>query len=163
MKGKTIIIQEEVKIPQENRNIILENGDRIRILKEAIPQEDLVRASVRDKATNNSLPREAEVEYQLSSDDIIGWFANQYNMGDGWFILKASDFDKKEFGDNIFRTYTEKTNSTNIIKINILTGMYAFIDNQEYLNGVIKFQRMTKYNRLLIEPTQKAFREFNIV
>jgi hypothetical protein len=164
-KEENIIeIQEEVKISQEDKDIILEKGDRIKVLKEAIPQEKLVRATVWDSPSRNSIPSKGVREYGLRQDDIIGWFATSHNPAGGWLILKASDFDKREFGTEVFRTYSDWTNSTNIIKFNLLTGMYAFVDSQFYSDtDSIRFEKLSKYNRLFIEPTQMAYEEFNIV
>ena len=128
-----------------------------------IPAENIVRGSVRGEPTNNySGLQKAYKNYGLKHDDCIAWFANKYNKALGWIIYKASDFDKREFGKDIFRTYSEQTNTVSIIKLNIFTGTYAFIDNEAYVEGDIIFDRMSKYDRIVIEPTQVAYDEFNI-
>lgn len=164
LKENIVKIQEEVRINQGNQEVILEKGDKIRILSEAIPQEKLVRATVWDEVSRNHIPNEGKKEYGFKDEDIIGWFATSHNPASGWLILKANDFDKREFGTEVFRSYSEWTNSTNIVRFNLLTGMFAFVDAQYYSDtDSVRFERMTKYNRLFIEPTQTAFEEFNII
>jgi hypothetical protein len=166
-----ITIKDEVKIPQKNKDIILEKGDKIKVLKErgynpdtAIPQESLQRASVRDDLSRpNSSHTQAFKSYNLSFEDYVGWFANSYNMAFGWYIYLPSDFDRREFGEDVFRLYSEKTDTSNIVKFNLLAGTYAFIDSEAYEQDIVRFEKMTKYNRLFIEPKQEAFYAFNIV
>ena len=79
-------------------------GEMIRILSEAIPQEKLVRAAVRDEISRNHIPNEGKKEYGFKDEDIIGWFATSHNPASGWLILKASDYDKREFGTEVFRS-----------------------------------------------------------
>ena len=85
--------------------------------------------------------------------DIIGWFSNKYNKAVGWGIGKLSSAEKKEFNPTgekgIYRAYGEK--GTSIIKIDVKTGKYAFIDNKKYEDGDIKFERMAKYSELYID------------
>ena len=168
-----IEVFESVKISQDDHDIILEKGDKIRILKDskrtisegAIPQEDLVRAWVTDeKSYKQSMPRlsQAPKHFGLDIRDMVGWFANKYNQL-GWHLFKASDLDKREFGTDVFRTYSEFTNTTNIIKFNLLTGKYAFVDDKAYEQDILKFEPMVSYDRLIIYPTPLAFQEFNIV
>lgn len=164
MKLKEIKIREDVRIPQKDHDLILEKGDMIRIFSEAIPQEKLVRATVWDEVSRNYIPNEGKKEYGFKDVDIVGWFATSHNPASGWLILKANDFDKREFGTEVFRSYSEWTNSTNIVRFNLLTGMFAFVNAQYYSDtDSVRFERMTKYNRLFIEPTQTAFEEFNII
>ena len=159
-----IVLEQDVALEQDGKKIILEKGDKIRILSEAIPQEKLVRAIVRDEVSRNYIPNEGKKEYGFKDEDIIGWFATSQNPAGGWLILKASDYDKREFGTEVFRSYSTWTNSTNIVKFNLLTGMFAFVDAQYYSDTAsVRFERMTKYSRLFIEPIQTAFEEFNIV
>ncbi len=168
-----VVITEEVEIPQGDKKIILEKGDKIRILKDskrtisegAIPQENLVRAWVTDeKSYKQSMPRlsQAPKHFGLDIRDMVGWFATKYNQL-GWHLFKASDFDKREFGTDVFRTYSEFTNTTNIIKFNLLTGKYAFVDDKAYEQDILKFEPMVSYDRLIIYPIPLAFQEFNIV
>lgn len=131
----------------------------------AIPQEDLVRAWVTDeKSYKQSMPRlsQAPKHFGLDIRDMVGWFANKYNQL-GWHLFKASDLDKREFGTDVFRAYSEFTNTTNIIKFNLLTGKYAFVDDEAYEQDILKFEPMVSYDRLIIYPIPLAFQEFNIV
>ena len=122
----------------------------------------MVRATVSDSKSGYYFPIEATKDYSLDARDIVGWFSNSSNVF-GWLLLKASDFDKQEFGDNVFRTYSDSTNTTNIIKLNIKTGTYAFVDSRSYENGTVKFDRMSKYRSLVIDNSDVAFNEFNII
>jgi hypothetical protein len=59
---KTIIIQEEVKIPQENRNIILEKGDRIKVLKDSVVEgESFISSDGRYKISFSNYGDEASL------------------------------------------------------------------------------------------------------
>lgn len=122
----------------------------------------MVRATVSDSKGGYRFPIEATKDYSLDARDIVGWFSNSSNVF-GWLLLKASDFDKQEFGDNVFRTYSDSTNTTNIVKLNIKTGTYAFVDSKSYENGTVKFDRMSKYRNLVIDNSSVAFEEFNII
>lgn len=122
----------------------------------------MVRATVSESKGGYCFPIEATKDYSLDARDIVGWFSNSSNVF-GWLLLKASDFDKQEFGDNVFRTYSDSTNTTNIIKLNIKTGTYAFVDSKSYENGIVEFDRMSKYRNLVIDNSDVAFDEFNII
>lgn len=122
----------------------------------------MVRATVSESKGGYYFPIEATKDYSLDARDIVGWFSNSSNVF-GWLLLKASDFDKQEFGDNIFRTYSDSTNTTNIIKLNIKTGTYAFVNSKSYENGTVKFDKMSKYRSLVIDNSSVAFEEFNII
>ncbi len=155
-----IILKSGQKVLDENGNLYeIESGD---VLNESAPTpiEHLQRVTTRPERVYPS--NKAYKSYGLRPDDLVGWFANKYNRALGWHIYKASDFDKREFGNDIFRTYSEQTDSTSIIKFNLLAGTYAFIDNEAYEDGRIIFDKMTKYDRVLIEPTQTAYDEFNV-
>lgn len=132
------------------------------VLSESIPAENIKRGRIRDDGKYTSVESGAFSNYGLDSNDIVGWFANKYNMAEGWSIYKASDSDKKEFGQHVFRTYSGHTESTSIIQFNIVAGTYAFLDNDDYLEGNIRFQKMTGYDRLLIDNTPVALEEFDI-
>lgn len=161
MKENIIDIKEDIRIP--GTDIILEAGDKIKIIEsQSIPQNSIVRGEVRDTVSNMDYSK-AKREYGIDPNDLVGWFANKYNRAFGWGIFKASDSDKREFGNDVFRSYSEKSNSTNIIKFNLSTGTYAFVDSEAYERDIIKFDSMSKYDRIVIEPTEKAFREFNII
>lgn len=127
-----------------------------------ITQEEMVRAIVSESKGGYHFPIEATKDYSLDARDIIGWFCNSSNVF-GWLLLKASDFDKQEFGNDVFRTYSSGTNTTNIIKLNIKTGTYAFIKSKSYEDGVVEFDRMSKYRNLTIDNSSVAFEEFNII
>jgi len=127
-----------------------------------ITQEEMVRAVVSGSKGGYHFPIEATKDYSLDARDIVGWFSNSSNAF-GWLLLKASDFDKQEFGDDVFRTYSDNTNTTNIIKLNIKTGTYAFIKSKSYEDGTVEFDRMSKYRSLTIDNSDVAFTEFNII
>lgn len=131
-------------------------------LQEAISVMDIKRGSVRKKGQRASFDNEAK-RYGLKQDDLIGWFANKYNYASGWAIFKASPHDKAEFGKDVFRTYSSKSDTTSIIKFNLKTGVYAFVDNDYYdQTDQVKFQKPSTYDRIIIEDTPKAFQEFGI-
>lgn len=158
-----IELQEELIIEQEDKRIILEKGDKIRVLESAIPQERLKRAFVRDEPLRVTDVRGIS-SHGYTMEDVLGWFVNSSNTAFGWYVLKASDEEKREFGTDVFRTYSEKTDSLNIVRFNILGGTYAFVDNEYYAEtDQVKFEKMTPYSRLIIEPKPLAFEEFNIV
>ena len=127
-----------------------------------ITQEEMVRATISESKGGYHFPIEATRDYSLDARDIVGWFCNSSNIL-GWLLLKASDFDKQEFGNDVFRTYSCRTNTTNIIKLNIKTGTYAFIKSKSYEDGVVEFDRMSKYRSLTIDNSSAAFEEFNII
>lgn len=122
------------------------------------------RAIVRDVPANYQPTVNKYLKSLLPTENIIGWFATKYNMATGWHIFTATEYDKAIFGSGVFRVYSEKTESSSIIKFNLKTGTYAFLNNEKYENeNIIKFQRMSSYNRLFIEPTFKARKEFNVL
>lgn len=166
-KAKIIEVSAEVKLRQDNHDLILEKGDRIKILslkrkQEAIPQENLKRAFVRDHEMTSDNTRLIK-PYGFRNEDIIGWFATTHNIASGWLILRSSNEDKREFGEQAFRSISAHHGTMSIIKINLRTGTYAFLDNKAYEEGQVVFQRLAAYDRLIIEPTNIAFEEFNIV
>lgn len=122
----------------------------------------MVRAIVNESKGGWYFPIEATKDYSLDARDIIGWFCNSSNVF-GWLLLKASDFDKQEFGNDVFRTYSCETNTTNIIRLNIKTGTYAFIKSKSYEEGIVEFDKMSKYRNLTIDNSSVAFEEFNII
>lgn len=154
-----IDIVEDFKVP--GTNIILEKGDVINVVKESISVANIKRGEIRDEPVNYS-PKGAYKLLQLTDADLVGWFANKYNMAAGWSIWKPNDYDRAEFGQHVFRTYSEDTDSTSIIQFNIVAGTYAFLDQEAYLRDEIKFEKMTAYDRIIIEPTPTALEEFDI-
>lgn len=137
--------------------------ERLEMTEGRIPQEDMKRAEVRSGKGATTYFDSGASKYGLSPSDLVGWFANKYNMASGWSIFVASPEDKSEFGSDVFRTYTDKTHSTSIIKFNLKKGTYAFLDNKAYEEGDIKFEKMSPYSRLLIDNVGKAYNAFGIV
>jgi hypothetical protein len=131
-------------------------------LMESIPQEKLKRASVRPSGEVGYFDSGAS-KYGLTPSDMIGWFANKSNEAVGWQIFEPTRMDKKEFGSSVKRVFAGKTQTTSIVKFDLVKGTYAFLDNAAYENGKIAFQKMSPYQRLAIENTPKAFKAFGIV
>ena len=110
----------------------------------------LKRATLRDNNAKTYLEPEADL-LGLRQEDVVGWLANKYNMAFGWVLLNTTTVEKSEFGQDALRTYNCRTNTTSIIKVNPLTGTYAFLDNEAYLDGEIKYEKMEAYNRLVMD------------
>lgn len=133
----------------------------INTFKEFLNEESLNEGhyKVREESGSTSMDGMNVGEGASKADvKVVGWFSNKYNPAFGWALGELDSADAKEFnpsGDTIFRSYTEK--GTNIVKINAKTGKYAFIDNNAYENGVIKFERMTKYKELYIDHGKEKF------
>jgi len=127
-----------------------------------LPQENIKRGSVRPQ-DRNSFDTAGMIAVGLDSEDSIAWLSNKHNEAYGWTILKASDEIKKEFGQDVYRSYNEHRKTANIVKINLEKGTFAFLNNEAYEEGIIKFEKMTPYKQILIDPVDKAFDEFNIV
>lgn len=108
------------------------------------------RATFRENSTKTYLEPEAN-KLGLKDESVVGWFANKYNMAFGWKLLKLTPEEQAEFGTTALRTYSCQTETTSIIKINPFTGTYAFLDNQAYLEGEVKFEKMEAYNRLIMD------------
>lgn len=129
-----------------------------------IPQENIKRGHVRDHKEMAMVRADVGHSKGLKTDTLIGWFSNKYNMAEGWMIHALTEDEKKEFGNkNIFRTYSERTDTTNIIKINIEKGTYAFLSNRYEEENIIEFDKMSSYKLLKIENSLLAFDEFNIL
>lgn len=106
------------------------------------------RSTVRTSEKAHLEPEAAE--FGLKKENVIGWFATKYNMAFGWALLRLTENEQAEFGPTAIRTYSSQTNTCNIVKINPVTGTYAFLDNEAYLEGQVKFDRMESYNRIVI-------------
>ena len=99
----------------------------------------------------------------VRDEDVVGWFSNKYNPAFGWYLYKPSAFTQREFGTDVFRSYSEKLGTWAIVKINPEKGTYAFIDNKAYENeGVIRFEKFSPYLKLVIEPTDTALEMFGM-
>ena len=135
------------------------------LLEGKIPQEDIKRGNVRTDQEQKGVRSDVGKSKGLKTNTLVGWFSNKYNRADGWMLHALKPSEKKEFGStNVFRSYTEGTDSTNIVKINLEKGTYAFLDNKEYEeNSKIKFEKMSPYSNIKIEKSELAFKEFNIV
>lgn len=89
--------------------------------------------------------------FGLSKSTVIGWFCNKHNFG-GWSIHNLSAKDKKEFGGRgVFRTLQDDKMTTSIIRFDFKKGTYAFLDNEAYENGDMKFEKMTPYSNVIID------------
>lgn len=108
-----------------------------------------VRPNGEKTSPNYNIP----AEFKVKQSEIIGWVNNKHNVAGGWTLTKLDAADQKEFNPSgakgIYRSYTEK--GTNIVKLDATKGKFAFIDNEKYLEGVMKFERMTKYKSLVID------------
>lgn len=98
-------------------------------------------------------------------NNIIGWFSNKYNPAFGWVIAKLDDYDTKWIKDagfstdGIYRSFTDK--ATNIIKINVRSGTYAFADSKWMEEtDELRFEKSTKFKRLLIDAGKE--KEFGV-
>ncbi len=118
----------------------------------------MIRATFRqNKETKYGIVRKSYLEpeatslYGLKDENVVGWFANKYNMAGGWVILDTTEEEKREFGAFAFRTYNYHSETTCIIKINPYKGTYAFIDNKAYEEGEIRYEKMEAYNRLIMD------------
>lgn len=162
-----IKVTEEVRVAQDKHDIMLEKGDVIQILSakkpltEAVNPDKIRRGWIRDRPLDYE-PDGARRLYNLKAPDLIGWFANKYNLASGWHLYKATDAEKREFGRDVVRSFSDWKKTTSIIRFNLTTGTYAFVDNEAYLNGDVRFDKMTAYDRIIIEPTDLAYAEFNI-
>lgn len=131
-------------------------------MAEAISFGDMKRGEVRPGGKSGTHEPGAS-KYGLKENDLVGWFANKYNMANGWSLYVPNSHDKKEFGHDCFRTYTSGTDSMSVVKINAAKGTVAFIDDKAYADeGKVKFQGASVYNRLMVENTPKAFKAFGI-
>jgi hypothetical protein len=130
-----------------------------------IPQEEIKRGRVRTDAEQKGTRSDVGRARGLKTDTLVGWFSNAHNKTDGWMLHELSPSEKSEFGsDNVFRTYTDGTGTTSIVKIDIKKGTYAFIDNKYYEEtDKVKFEKMSPYKNLLIEKTELGFKAFNII
>jgi hypothetical protein len=127
-----------------------------------IPQEQLKRAEVRKEKSAKTLDPE-EKKIGLESKDIVGWFATKYNMAFGYNVFKATEDEKKEFGNDVFRTFSHKSMTASIAKINLKSGMVCFVDNAAYTEGDLKWGAWMPYNRFVIDNDRESFDAFNIV
>jgi len=95
------------------------------------------------------------IKFGCTDKNVIGWFSNKYNQAFGWTLHTLTLDEKKEFDINnkyvTYRTYSEKTDTTSIAQFDIQKGKYAFLDNEKYENGILKFERMTKYKTLIFD------------
>ena len=112
------------------------------------------RTIYRKSGEQSHLEPEATKLFNLRQEDVLGWFATKQNIAFGWCLINTTDAEKEEFGSDALRTYSYRTESTCIVKINPEKGTYAFIDNEAYTNGEIKFDKMTPYNRLVVDVTE---------
>jgi len=132
----------------------------------SIPQNKMKRASVRKDGRNHvgSEQNKAKKEFNLDPNDIVGWLANKHNLADGWFLYELTPSEKNEFGSKgVYRSYSGNTNSTGIVKVNIEKGTHAWVDNKHYEEtDKVKFEKSTAYDRILIEPTDKGYKAFNV-
>ena len=129
---------------------------------QGVPQEDLKNTWVRTKDyPSSTLDSEQLKMPDANQRKVVGWFATKYNMAYGWVIQEASDLDKKEFGKDVFRIYSDK--GTSIAKFDLKKGKVYYLDNEAYEEGKIKFERPFMYDRLLIDNNKKAFKAFGIV
>jgi hypothetical protein len=132
-------------------------------LHEAIPQDNMKRAEVRAYGSPSYMDSGATT-FGLKQSDVIGWFSNKHNEAAGWTIFAPSSDDVSEFGPDAKRTYSYAPKTTNIVKFDLKKGTYAFLDNDAYENdGIVKYQKMSPYRKLMIEQTSKAFKAFGIV
>jgi hypothetical protein len=134
----------------------------LNMLGEAIPQEQLKRAEVR-KDNKPTTFESGAAKLGLKQSDVIGWFATKDNHALGYTIFEPTDFDKKEFGNDCFRIYSNNTDTANIVKLNLKGGMVSFLDGNAYENGSIKWQSPMPYNRLYIDGNSKAMKAFGVI
>lgn len=127
-----------------------------------LPQENIKRGEVRGDGRSGDVPSGA-LKAGLKASDLIGWFANKYNLAAGWTVYAPTAEEKAEFGANARRVYSERTGSMSVVKFNLAKGTVAFLDNKAYEDGTVKYDRGTAYDRIIIENTPKAFKAFGIV
>jgi hypothetical protein len=128
-----------------------------------LPQEDARAVFFRFADSRARRDDRGSDQYGLEPDAIIGWFSTNHNPADGWLVYDTTDAEKAEFGEYVKRTYSARTESTSLVRFNLETGTYAFIDNEAYTEGEIKFDRATRYRKLIIENTVDASVAFRIV
>ena len=130
-------------------------------LSEAIAQSQIKRGEVYRKDTNLHLGSGAS-EHGLNRSNLIGWFANKYNMADGWTIFDTTSSEKREFGRDALRTYDDNKKSVNIAKFNLKKGTYAFLDSKAYEEGEIRYERPSVYNRVRVVDSPRALKAFGV-
>ncbi|MDB4461711.1 hypothetical protein N9043_02025 [bacterium] len=93
----------------------------------------------------------------------IGWFSNRHNPAAGWIVTELQDYDfvwlKAEGIDttNVRRVYTtDRDFNTSIVKFNLETGYYAFLDN-EYHDKKNKFDKMEKFRVFMLDNADYIF------
>lgn len=128
------------------------------LIEGKLPQEKAKRTEVRKKgAQNTSVDKNS---HGLNSSNVVGWFSNKYNAW-GWSLHKLTPDEAKEFGSSmVFRSLSDSGN-TSIIKFNLAKGTYAFLDNEAYEEGDIKFEKASPYTKVVVDTDKQD--EFNLV
>lgn len=102
-----------------------------------------------EKRTSGTTQVESN-RFGLNEHNVIGWLSNIHNPALGWSIHRLTPSEEAEFGcENVYRSYSCRTDSTNIIKIE--NGKYAFLNSEAYGNGIVKFERAAKYLRFMVD------------
>ena len=86
----------------------------------------------------------------VSSATAIAWFSNKYNPAGGWTLHDTTPAEKKEFGKDSLRSMSD-TGKTSIIKFDLKKGTYAFVDNDAYEQGDVKFEKMVPYQKVVLK------------
>ena len=120
------------------------------------------RTEIRENAESTYVANSGDELFGLNQNNVVGWMSNKYNPAAGWSLHELSEEEKSEFAtdDNLFfRTYSDSTESTAIIRINITTGKYSFIDNEFYIEGHVVYDRPENYKMLCIDCGKESFFE----
>lgn len=95
-------------------------------------------------------------EHTPSTADIVGWFANKYNMSHGWVVAELDHYDKLWFErvgestEHVYRVYGQ--HGTTLVKFRVKTGTVSFFDNRAYEStDLIAWERFFPYHRLFID------------
>lgn len=80
-------------------------------------------------------------------------------------IFAADAYSKKEFGQNVFRISTPLSDPNSefhrsIVRIDVKKGKMAFINNEKYEEGIIKWERPLMFRQLGI--SDQFLRDFGL-
>ena len=93
--------------------------------------------------------------FGLDKTNVVGFLTTNTNYVNGWTLHTLTTEEMNEFGLEhsekkfYFRTYSENTDTTNIIKMNPLSGSYSFMKLDVYSEtNKVKFERVSKYRSI---------------
>ena len=93
-----------------------------------------------------------DVEKHIKRFDVkpLGFMTTKNNMAAGYIIVELTRYEKEEFGNGVFRLFSEKTFTTTVAKINIKKGVVTFIDSDAYAVVELKWLSPMKYDKIMV-------------